>query len=100
DMLSPPRERGLDLRSIGAAVVDAGDAGAMAAEMVQRRLDDVRLDAEVGHAGRDGPAHIVQAPRLHGAGEPMIELRLATIPRCKAIAPVGAEYVVASRLRH
>ena len=61
-------------------VVCPGDAGPGTADVVERGLDDVRRDADLGHARRGGPSQIVQAPGrdvAHRVVEPALELRPA-----------------------
>src|SRR5262249_14902833 len=64
NVLAPPQERRLYLALIGAAIVNPSDAAAVAGIVVEHGLDDVRLDANVGHAGGNGPADVVKTPRL------------------------------------
>ena len=69
-MVRPQHQRSADLALIGTAVVDTGDAGLVPRDVVEHRLDDVRLNAEVGHPRRNGPAQIMQSPVSHLAGGP------------------------------
>src|SRR5262245_35063110 len=64
---APAHERCLHFVPVRAAVVNAGDAGAIAAVVVERRLDHVRVDLDVAHAGGDGAPNVAQLPRLHAA---------------------------------
>src|SRR5262245_38249972 len=73
-VLAPTRQRRLHRAIVGAPIVDAGDAATMTAEMIERGLDHVRLDADVGHFGCGGSAKIVKAKRPHLAGEALIEV--------------------------
>src|SRR5262245_43911821 len=45
----PARQRCLHSTLVGAAVVDAGDAAAVAPVMIERGLDHMRLDADISH---------------------------------------------------
>ena len=73
----------------------------MAAEVVEARFDMMRLDADIGHAGRDGPANIVHAPRgLHGVAEPAIQALLPKIPCRKAGLGAIAEQSIARASLH
>src|SRR5262249_39418652 len=51
------------LSLISSAIVDTRNTALMAADMVQRGLDDVRQDPEVSHARGNGSADIVYDPR-------------------------------------
>ena len=62
NMLIPPRQRRGLFGGIGRPVIDAGDAALVAADVVQYRLDHVRLYTDVGHAGRDRAAKVVKDP--------------------------------------
>ena len=62
DVLAPQLERRPLLRRVARSIVDAGDAGLVAADVVQHRLDDVRLHAELCHAGSHRAPDIVQPP--------------------------------------
>ena len=54
----PSRQRSLsDYKTSNAALV--------AADMVKHRLDNVRRDADIGHACRDRPANVVNGPTAH-----------------------------------
>jgi hypothetical protein len=66
---------------IRAFIVDAGDPAAVAAEMVERGLDVMRLDPDIGHTGGDGSLDVVNAPRFHAAGETAIDLYPPAAPR-------------------
>src|SRR4029077_10787836 len=43
-------------------VVNASNAAAAATDVIQNRFDDMRLDADLGHAGRRTSSQIVQYP--------------------------------------
>jgi hypothetical protein len=61
-MLVPPRQRQRLLGRILRAVIDASDAALVAADMVQHRFDNVRLNADVSHAGGNSSADVVMNP--------------------------------------
>ena len=65
-MIGPPCERRRGRPLVAASIVDAGNATPMAAKVVQARLYDVWLDADVGHVRCDRSANIVQPPWAHG----------------------------------
>ena len=47
-------------------LINANDTREGAAHMVQKLFDDRQINAEPGHAGRDGAPDIVQNPWRHG----------------------------------
>src|SRR5262249_35973305 len=73
-MVAPQRQGRFDFAFVTRSVVDAGDADLVPADMVQHRLDDVRLHANVSHASRSRTAQIVQGPRLHRVAELGVEV--------------------------
>src|SRR5262245_60781612 len=99
-VLAPAHQRRLHGALVGGSVVDAGDAAAMAAEMVERGFDHVRLNADVGHAGSNGSANIVNPPRPHPAGEALIKVLPATRPGRETLVGAIAEQLVAESPRH
>ena len=54
DMVVPQQQRGAHLALVARPIVNPRDAALVAALMVQNLLDDVRHDAEIGHARGDG----------------------------------------------
>src|SRR5215472_798918 len=56
-VLAPTRERGLHRALVLRSVVDTRDAGPMTTVVIQRGLDHVRFDADVGHAGGNSSAN-------------------------------------------
>jgi hypothetical protein len=96
--LGPQVERGALFLLVGRAIVDAGDARLVAADVVQDGLDHVRLDTQIGYAGRRGATKIVDRPgceRRSGRGEPGVEPSLPMGPAaepaaCKHVVPVSA----------
>ena len=82
---------------IGTAVVDSGDAGLVPRNVVQRRLDDVRLGAEIGHPRRNGPAQIMQFPRGHLVADARVQLALGCFPLRKAESRSLAKQLIAPR---
>src|SRR5262245_5704879 len=66
DMIRPALQRARDRSRVVRPVVDAGNAGTMTAEVVQHRLDVMRLNAKVSHAGGDGAPDVVQLPGSAG----------------------------------
>ena len=64
-MLIPPRQRRRLLGSVGASIINTSNAALVAALMVKDLLDDVRRDADVGHAGRGRSAKVVNIPAVH-----------------------------------
>src|SRR5262245_13272990 len=83
-VLAPARQRCLHGALVGRSVVDTGRAGAVATVMVEDGLDHVWLNSDVGHAGGDGPADVVQPPGLLRLAETMIECRPTMIPAGEA----------------
>ena len=58
-----PDLEGLALRlGIGGAIVDTGDTGLVSADVVQTGLNNVWLDAQLGHAGCDGASDVAELP--------------------------------------
>ena len=55
-MIGPTRERRTNLTFIDRAIVNAGRAAFVPALVIEYLLDDVRSNADVGHAGRDTAA--------------------------------------------
>ena len=70
-MISPALERCALLRFVCVPVVDPGDASLVAADMVEDRLDNVRLDTEVAHARGDGSPDVMEHERGKGAYAPV-----------------------------
>src|SRR5262245_58706800 len=66
DMISPSGEGKFHSFFILGPIVDACDPRLVPGNMVQHRLDYVRLDAKLAHAGGTGPTQVMQPPRLHG----------------------------------
>jgi hypothetical protein len=62
DMRGPFLQRLLALGVVIGAVIGASNTQLVAGLMIDRRLDDVRLHANLAHAGRHRPAQIVQRP--------------------------------------
>ena len=81
---------------IGAAIVDPGDTRSCAADVIENCFNDVRADANLGHAGGAAPAQIVNAPRadLHA----IVEALFGSAPTRKALCAC-AEDKGASLLR-
>src|SRR5262249_14499813 len=94
-VLAPTDQCRLHLVSIRGAIVNAGDASTVAAVVIERRLDHVRVDLDVTHAGGDGPSEVAQLPRLHGAIEATIELFPAVSPRGVSAGRARPEQVIA-----
>ena len=59
--------------------------------MVQHYFDDVRLDAEITHAGRDLSANVVQSPFRDISAQSIIELALGLAPSREASVRSVAE---------
>jgi len=59
-MLAPQLQRCPLLGGIGAAFVDTGNASLVAADVIQRRFDDVRLNSEISHPGSRCATQVVQ----------------------------------------
>src|SRR5262249_51888895 len=81
-MIRPTRKRGFHLRRVRCAIVDAGDSALVPTDMIYDRLDDMRLDSDLAHAGDKGAAEIVQAP-LRDV-QPLIERILRNDPSREA----------------
>jgi len=72
-VIAPDRQRGADLLLVSAAIVSARDARLVAGLMIDRGLDDMRLDTKIGHPGGHAAANIVDNPiRHHLASETAI----------------------------
>src|SRR6516165_2378600 len=99
-VLAPPCQRSLHRIFVARAIVGAGNAPPVTAEMVQRGFDVMRLDPDIGHAGGDGTTKIVNAPRLYCAAKPAIQLPLGFAPAGEAGAGAIAEQAIAARSRH
>src|SRR5262245_8457059 len=93
-MLAPGPQLCLRGALIGGSVVDASRTSAVTTLVIEHRLDHVRLDPDIGHASGDGSSDVVQAPRLHRAGEATIELRLAVSPGHKTTACPRTEQAI------
>jgi len=97
DMSAPLIERLSPFRSVLRSIVNAGNAGFVAADVVQNSLDDVRQNANVGHAGRDRTPQIVQAPFGNFLfclfGDPLVERDAGFRPAGKSAASF-AEYQI------
>src|SRR3712207_1615892 len=53
------------LRTVGCAVVDAGETALVPGNVVQNGLDNVRRSPELCHAGCRRPAEVMKPPRAH-----------------------------------
>ena len=62
DMIGPNGQGVFHFALIWTAIVSAGDASLVTTDVVQYRLDDMRLHADVGHSSRRSPAQIVHRP--------------------------------------
>src|SRR5262245_43654555 len=92
DMIFPQRQRGAHLALVARSVVDASNAAAMAAMMVEHLLDDVRLHPEVGHPRCNASPDVVQHP-LTNAGA-LIEIALAVDPAREPSRAMHTEQVI------
>ena len=92
-MVSPGVECEPLLQPIGRLIVDACYPALVPADVVQHRLDNVRLDADglLGHAGRDGSADIVDSPVWNI--ELGTELGLALRPSLKAASALAEDEI-------
>src|SRR5262245_27235185 len=99
EVLAPAQKRGFALGRVARSVVNPGDAAPVAGPVIQDRLDHMRRNADVTHAGRGGAAQIVQGPRLHVAeagvetgfaGAPSVAL--LAVPAEQEFAPDHARY--------
>ena len=83
-MRGPALERRSLFGLVCCFVVDAGDAALVAADVVQARFDDVRLDADLGGVGREAAAQIVRRPVRQASpcnfGNALVERRRAVTP--------------------
>ncbi len=96
-----PRRQGVaDLALVRASVVSAGDTGAMAAVVVEHGLDNVWLHAEVGQAGGDAAADVMNSPRGFGDARAFIERDLALHPTREAVGPRAEKLIAAHHLWH
>ena len=62
DMIGPNGQGVFHFALIWTAIVSAGDASLVTTDVVQYRLDDMRLHTDVGHSSRRSPAQIVHRP--------------------------------------
>ena len=85
DVFSPEIERLTFLCGVARPIVDAGDAGLVAANVVEQGFDDVRLHAQLGHAGGDRSPHIMKPPRAD-RGRLLVECELGLRPALKTAA--------------
>src|SRR5262249_2328082 len=99
-MISPARERVLDLRLVARAIVDAGGALTMPAVMIETRLDVMRFDSEVVHARRYGAPDVVKGPRRHGVAQTLVEHLLPASPCIEADARGDTEHMIPVGARH
>ena len=70
---------------VGSAVVDPSDPGIVARDVVENGLDDVGLDAKLGHAGGAGSAEVVETPRREA--EALVKWLLSAVPIVEATLP-------------
>lgn len=66
DVVDPQRQGLRPLGGVLSAVIDAGDAPLMPADMVQHGLNDVRLHPKIGHPGCGRAAQVMQGPVREG----------------------------------
>src|SRR5262249_2677516 len=100
DVLTPTHQCRLYGAFIGRSVVNPGNAGPMSAVMIERGLDHVRLDSDVGHLGGDAAPEVVNAPWLYLAGKAMVEVSFAARPICEPSIGAVAKQVISGGLRH
>src|SRR6516165_5430292 len=98
-MIRPLHQRELRGLFVPGPVVDAGNPCPVAAVVIKARFDNMRLDADVGHSRGDGPADVVNPPRLHEASEASVELLLALAPRHEGGARAVTKQMIAVALR-
>ena len=67
-MFSPASKRGGFFRLVACPVVDASHAALVAAHIIQDGFNDVRRDADLGHAGSRGAAQVMQSPTRQQLG--------------------------------
>src|SRR6516162_8261779 len=95
DMVFPQRKRGADLALVARSVVDASRASLVAGLVVKDLLDDVRLHADVGQLGGNGPPDVVQRPSDDARA--LIKRLLLVIPAREAVIGAGAEQLITRR---
>jgi len=77
---------------IQGAVVDARYACLVAGDMVEHSFDYMRLHSQLSHAGRYGPAEIMQTPGCYHVasfGEPSIKSGLGLAPALEWALPLA-----------
>jgi VIT family protein len=62
---APQFKSGAFFIRISTAIIDASDAGLVPGDMIEHRLDDMGLHAEVAHTGGHRAAKVVQPPCGH-----------------------------------
>src|SRR5215203_1281335 len=81
NMFGPSLKRLPLLGCVQSAVVDAGHPGLVPRDVVENGLHDMWQNPKFGHAGRDGSADVMQAPR---AAKVQYSGRCAVQPRLTA----------------
>src|SRR5262245_56642608 len=77
-VVMPQRQRVAHLALVCRAVINASDAAAIAAKVVELGLNDVLLHADVGHFGGDASSNIVHRPISNLRA--LVERRFALFP--------------------
>src|ERR1700751_3730427 len=97
DVLGPKIQRLALLLVIGRPVIDTGDAALMPRDVIEHRLDNMWLDAELGHARGNGATQVVHRPmckRLLALSNSGVDFLLRFAPALKA-GVIAAENVLA-----
>src|SRR5262249_32973885 len=95
-MRFPSGERRAHLARIARPIVDSSDAGLGPAPVVEIRLEAVRRNPNVGHAGGNAAPDVVQGPRLGDAGT-LIECALF-VPAGKTVRAECTKHMVTPKL--
>src|SRR5262245_18395899 len=90
DMRGPQIESARFLRAVQTSIVNTGDASLGAGLVIEHGFNNVRLDADVGHARCTSATKIMQPPRHRcGSGallDPPVEPQLGLAVSAKAVA--------------
>ena len=92
DVIGPNGQSVFHFSCVDGSVVDTGDTSLVAADVVQHRFNNVRLNAEIGHARRRRTAQIVETPRHDPATS--IQSFLCRIPIIETVRTVTKNTLV------
>jgi len=83
DVFGPQVQRFALFLVVSRPVVDTGNAALVSADVINNRLDDVRLHAQLGHASCCRPPQIMQHPIRNGIAKLLIQSVSAFRPAMK-----------------